>query len=389
MKFIDVFPYDKKEYAFIIDFFEEYANYRSFAASFSGWAQGISCPLYEFAGINFPGDDQQMRCGPNIWEGPHFALSDQELGYHEFIVIMLLAAKVFLQNMRSKGITEYERYINLVNNEEVVHAEEGFLKDVELFRKNFSDVLWIKEHFYGEYHVTDEHGVLTGEYHGKEWGEEWYEKYGKFLRFDDVDEIVNFAWERGVKRETGGSVKLSNEKYNVEISFDDTYTPGSADNKNVYDKVFNPFCIPGRQKYFKVLDISISDKMGGKLRAAVICEYMTFSDNCIIRENDLVIMSENDLISFGLERAEICRVKSLDIGGETLGLYPYKDGFIIHGETEIAGVSGDFELLWSFSGEDIFATLDGSSAFEMDGDGITARDFSGKVYRIGYDGRKI
>lgn len=372
MKFIDVFPYDRSRYPELIHYFE-YAI-RSMPTVLKYFSIG-GFLRFDDCGLGIPdGEDDIMREGPFAWYGDPSIIRGPEdfeiIDFKMFIVCVELAVRVFIFNSGKP-------------------AEESVLNDLEELKKKYTDVSWIKEHCYGEGMVYDNQLVQTGEYHGKEWGEEWYEKYGKFLRFDDVDEIVNFAWERGLKRGTGGSVKLSNEKYNVEISFDDTYTPGSADNKNVYDKVFNPFGIPGRQKYFKVLDISISDKMGGKLRAAVICEYMTFSDNCIIRENDLVIMSENDLISFGLERAEICRVKSLDIGGETLGLYPYKDGFIIHGETEIAGVSGDFKLLWSFSGEDIFATLDGSSAFEMDGDGITARDFSGKVYRIGYDGRKI
>lgn len=184
-------------------------------------------------------------------------------------------------------------------------------------------------------------------------------------------------------------MKLSSEKYDIEICFDDTYTPRSADNINAYDKVLDLFDITGREKYFKVLDISVSDKRGGKTHIALVCGYMTYSDNCIIKDSCLVIMSENHLISLDLDRAEISSVKSLDIDGSTFEIFPYEDDFIIYGEMEIARVSGKFELMWSFSGADIFITADGLSAFEMNGGGMTVRDFSGNVYRIGYDGREI
>lgn len=188
MRLEDVFPYDKNEYSFVINFFNRYVG-RDFPEIFSYWAKGDSAMISDYAGINIPlGEDEEMVCGPTIFWG--YDPSTFPIDFHEFAVIILTVTRVFLENMREKGITEYYRYINLVDNTEHIFTEERFLGDIENFRKNFLDVRWIKENCYGEDDVCDNNGVMTGEHHGKEWGEEWYEKYGKHLNFDDVDKII-------------------------------------------------------------------------------------------------------------------------------------------------------------------------------------------------------
>ncbi len=73
----------------------------------------------------------------------------------------------------------------------------------------------------------------------------------------------------------------------------------------------------------------------------------------------------------------------------TFGIYEYKDGYIIYGELDIARTDGDFNLLWSFAGADIFVTLDNSCPFEMTDDRIILRDFIGNYYELDYNGKLI
>lgn len=74
--------------------------------------------------------------------------------------------------------------------------QDKLFADLKKLRKKYSNIEWIIEHCYGEeYYVCDAEGVCTGEHHGKEWGELWYEKYGKYLNFDDVNNIVNAQFE--------------------------------------------------------------------------------------------------------------------------------------------------------------------------------------------------
>lgn len=186
MKFIDVFPYDRYRYPKLIHYFE-YAI-RSMPTVLKYFSIG-GFLRFDDCGLGIPdGEDDIMREGPFAWYGDPSIIRGPEdfeiIDFKMFIVCVELAVRVFIFNSGKP-------------------AEESVLNDLEAFKKKYTDVSWIKEHCYGEGMVTDDQLVQTGEYHGKEWGEEWYEKYGKFLRFDDVDEIVNFAWERGVKREAG------------------------------------------------------------------------------------------------------------------------------------------------------------------------------------------
>ncbi len=175
---------------------------------------------------------------------------------------------------------------------------------------------------------------------------------------------------------------LSNKNFTAEISFDDTYTVNSADNVTKYDKVLDPM---GIKEYYKFLRIAIKHKGETRL-IGLICRFLTYESCAVLRDDDLVILSEDYLLSLDLKKCEIAAVQKLDIFESTFGIYPYKEDFIIHGELDISRVDKDFKLLWQVDGEDIFVTLDSTLPFEMNDNGITARDFLGNVYSIGYDG---
>lgn len=190
MEFESFFPLDKERYAFVIRFFSEYTTPRAFPQAFSRWARGEICSVGDYAGISIPSpEDNELHRGPTIWEGPDSCAGEFEPDFHEFAVTMLSAAKFFLAKAREQGITEYVKVFNCVTNAEEVFTQARFIADVETFRKNFCNVGWIKEHCYGEGQVVDSEGVLTGEYHGAEWGELWYEKFGRLLKFDDIETV--------------------------------------------------------------------------------------------------------------------------------------------------------------------------------------------------------
>ena len=176
MRFVDVFPYNRDEYSQVIWFFEECIE-RDFQAVIDNYAHGHQYG-FESCGLNLPnGEDNIMYKGPFAWAGdPSSDMCPDEydqLDFKMFIICFELAAKVFLLNNSS-----YEYPMRIFDS-------------LKLIRKNYTNVLWLIEHFYGEeFYVCDNQGVCTGEHHGKEWGEKWYETYGKLLYFDDVDQIV-------------------------------------------------------------------------------------------------------------------------------------------------------------------------------------------------------
>lgn len=178
MKFLDVFPYDKNEYSQVIDYFEKSIG-TYFQKILSEYAKGIQYNTFTACCLNLPrNDDNVMRKGPFAWSGCPILKRGEEdfdiLDFKMFVVCFELAAKVYYLNSGNQVTT-----------------------DIKRLRRNYSDIGWIIEHCYGEeYYVTDNQGICTGEHHGKEWGEEWYEKYGKFLSFNDVDEIVEAQFEK-------------------------------------------------------------------------------------------------------------------------------------------------------------------------------------------------
>ena len=179
MKFKDVFPYDEKGYYQVIRYFEESVK-RNMPAVLEKYANG-SQYRYDSCGLNLPdSDDNFMYKGPFAWSGYPWGDWQPEdfdvIDFKMFIVCFELAARVYMFN----------------NGEQY---KEKMLADLKKLREKYTDIPWIIEKCYGtEYYVTDNHGISTGEHHTEEWGREWYEKYGKYLNFEDIDDIVNTAW---------------------------------------------------------------------------------------------------------------------------------------------------------------------------------------------------
>ena len=72
-----------------------------------------------------------------------------------------------------------------------------------------------------------------------------------------------------------------------------------------------------------------------------------------------------------------------------MGICAIEGGFILHGETELFRYDGQLNRIWSFSGRDIFATLDGTKAFWIEKDTIHCRDWLGWHYVLDLDGKLI
>lgn len=60
---------------------------------------------------------------------------------------------------------------------------------------------------------------------------------------------------------------------------------------------------------------------------------------------------------------------------------PGGDGLITHGELQIARLSADGEIMWTYQGKDIF-----TGPFEVVPEGILATDFTGDVYALDLEG---
>ena len=82
------------------------------------------------------------------------------------------------------------------------------------------------------------------------------------------------------------------------------------------------------------------------------------------------------------------RVDCPNTGG-LIGIYTIKDGYILHGETELFCYDKQLNRIWEFSARDIFATADGARVFWIEADAIHCRDWLGWHYVLDLDGKLI
>ena len=68
----------------------------------------------------------------------------------------------------------------------------------------------------------------------------------------------------------------------------------------------------------------------------------------------------------------------------------YQDDYITHGEVEIVRLNKQGEILWQFSGKDIFVSpIERTPSFTLTPKGIELVDFNYENYLIDYDGKII
>ena len=67
--------------------------------------------------------------------------------------------------------------------------------------------------------------------------------------------------------------------------------------------------------------------------------------------------------------------------------FAYEKEFILYGEVEIYRVDKNLNVLWEFSGKDVYVKKSGGEpAFQMKDDRICLYDFSDNYYEIDYEG---
>ena len=179
---------------------------------------------------------------------------------------------------------------------------------------------------------------------------------------------------------------FQNDKNYVEITLDETYTIDSTDNKR-YDYVLNPSNIR-RGDMYKVLHLSVKGDQNAEI--ALIGDYYTYPEDCAILEDDILTVLQNDYITqIDLKSVQIIAGYELDVFGTTFSIYRMSDGYLIYGEIEIIKLDNEFNVVWKFSGRDIFVSVTEKNAFELTDHSIKLYDFEDNFYEIDFDGKLI
>ena len=118
--------------------------------------------------------------------------------------------------------------------------------------------------------------------------------------------------------------------------------------------------------------------------------YNVLSEKGILLDNDrLLIACGNEVFCILLPTLELLWHTQVDMA-TCFEIVPYQEDYITHGEVEIVRLNKQGEILWQFSGKDIFVSpSERTPAFKMTPQGIDLIDFNYEEYHIDYEGKLI
>ena len=111
--------------------------------------------------------------------------------------------------------------------------------------------------------------------------------------------------------------------------------------------------------------------------------------DAVQEENCLTQILFKEIRQVDAQTGEVLRQVECPNMGGLIGICAIEGGYILHGETELFRYDGQLHRIWSFSGRDIFATLDGARVFWIEADTIHCRDWLGWHYVLNFDGKLI
>lgn len=174
----------------------------------------------------------------------------------------------------------------------------------------------------------------------------------------------------------------------IQIFDDRFYTPGSADNVLVYDKVF------------------IADNMGyhGSAHAVKIYKGEELVNSCIvlsdggatgIYDNSTLLNSDKLLIC--CSKTVFClTLPNLELAWQVQAdmvtafcIYQIEEDYLVQGELSISRINKEGHIVWQFSGADIFVSIDDDVPLTICDNYIAFHDFEGREYIIDYKGKLI
>jgi hypothetical protein len=173
-------------------------------------------------------------------------------------------------------------------------------------------------------------------------------------------------------------VELTCGQFALTLLDDPTYTAGSPDNVQPYDR---EHCFV--KEYLPVSKYGlVCREPGGETHSCILLAGVGASR---VHEHSAVALKGSCFVGIGDMLCSLS-LPALDLRWATkvdtatcFGVYycPRHDCLLSHGELEVARVSLSGEIVWSTSGKDIF-----SEGFRIVGDHVEAIDFNHEVYRI-------
>ena len=189
-------------------------------------------------------------------------------------------------------------------------------------------------------------------------------------------------------------MKITWKQFEVIITADPTYDPDSVDNPKTYRHIYTSEDF-GRYKLSSRVAIVIKTDKNGETEefsSAFIGETggaTAIHDASILREEDILMVCACDKV-LALNLPDLTlkwKMKADDI--TCFGIHRFGNGFLVHGECQLTQLNLFGEQLWTFSGRDIFVTLDNRSELKIENGRAIIEDFEGYQYTINTEGHVV
>ena len=180
---------------------------------------------------------------------------------------------------------------------------------------------------------------------------------------------------------------LANHRFTVEIKKDNQYTLFSTDNQH-YDYTIRTEEFD-RNDYVCVYCIIVNSNIEN-YKIAIITRCYGQIDNCVILEEErLVLLADNYIVFLNLTSKKLESIKQVIDVGTGIGMYSFDSGYTVNGEIDVIKVDKLGNKLWSFSGRDIWVTLSGEEAIQINDNKLMLTDFNGDTYEIDKYGKEL
>ena len=109
--------------------------------------------------------------------------------------------------------------------------------------------------------------------------------------------------------------------------------------------------------------------------------------NTLLNQDQLLVACGNIVFCLLLPTLELLWHTQVDMA-TCFEIVPYQDDYITHGEVEISRLNKQGEILWQFSGKDIFVSpTERTPSFTLTPKGIHLIDFNYHEYHIDFNGK--
>jgi len=184
-------------------------------------------------------------------------------------------------------------------------------------------------------------------------------------------------------------MKIEFQGYAIKIINESYFNLDSVEHVLSYDKIYS---CEGENQYAVKHGVRVT-RNGEQVSSALLCGYGgatgVYSHSYVIVDSDFFICCSDRVFSLKLPDLSLNWCKQLD-DATCFEIYSFHDGLIIHGELAISRVDIHGNLVWHFTGRDIFVTPDGIDDFLIrNNDRIELKDWQGNQYILNADGEVI